>query len=202
MMMFSERLKAKRKERGLTQAELARRIGVGRDLYNKYERTGTRPSHETLVLLAAELNTTIDYLLMGEADAVLTTHEKTKFEKIVSKLPLYNVPVSAGDGQWLAEGNDYEHYDFEDAPKNADFALKVRGDSMEPMYFNDDIVFVKTCVQVESGQFGVFFLNGEGYLKMLQGNRLISLNDEYEPITIGEYDTFFTCGRIIGKAKG
>jgi len=61
--LFNERLKQKRKEKGLSQAELARRVGVGRDSYNKYEKTVNRPSYETLMLLAEELNTTIDYLL-------------------------------------------------------------------------------------------------------------------------------------------
>jgi len=61
--MFSERLTQKREEAGLKQAELARRIGVGRDSYNRYERSGTRPSLEVLALIANELNTTTDYLL-------------------------------------------------------------------------------------------------------------------------------------------
>lgn len=65
--MLQERLKEMRLISGLTQAELARRIGVGRDLYNKYERAGTQPSNETLVFLANELNSSVDYLL-GKSD--------------------------------------------------------------------------------------------------------------------------------------
>ena len=65
--MFSERLKQQRMKKGLSQSELARRVGVGRDSYNKYERSGTNPSHETLVLLATELDTTVDFLL-GKTD--------------------------------------------------------------------------------------------------------------------------------------
>lgn len=61
--MFNERIKLKREEKKLSQAELARRVGISRDLYNKYERAGIRPSHETLVLLSEELETTVDYLL-------------------------------------------------------------------------------------------------------------------------------------------
>jgi len=61
--MISERLIKKREEAGLKQAELARRIGVGRDSYNRYERSATRPSLEVLALIAGELNTTTDYLL-------------------------------------------------------------------------------------------------------------------------------------------
>ena len=50
--MISERLIQKREEAGLKQAELARRIGVGRDSYNRYERSSTRPSLEVLALIA------------------------------------------------------------------------------------------------------------------------------------------------------
>ena len=72
---------------------------------------------------------------------------------------------------------------------------------MEPMYSNGDIVFVRVNVIVEPGQVGVFYLNDEGYLKQLQGNRLVSLNKDHKPIIIEEYDSFFICGRVIGKAK-
>jgi len=51
----------------LKQAELARRIGVGRDSYNRYERSGTKPSLEVLTRIANELNTSTDYLL-GNTD--------------------------------------------------------------------------------------------------------------------------------------
>ena len=61
--MISERLIQKREEAGLKQAELARRIGIGRDSYNRYERSGSRPSLEILALIANELNTSTDYLL-------------------------------------------------------------------------------------------------------------------------------------------
>jgi len=62
-MLFNVRLKQLRELAGLSQAELARRLGIGRDLYNKYERAGIQPSYDTLVLIAKTLNTSIDYLL-------------------------------------------------------------------------------------------------------------------------------------------
>ena len=71
---------------------------------------------------------------------------------------------------------------------------------MEPIYHNDDIVFVKSRVMVESGDVGVFYFNGDGYLKKLQGNKLVSYNNSYNPISIGEYDEFFCMGRVVGKA--
>lgn len=61
---------------------------------------------------------------------------------------------------------------------------------------------MKQNVMVESGQIGVFVLNGEGYLKMLQGNKLVSLNSDYDPVVIKEWDSFYPVGRVIGKTKG
>lgn len=55
-----------RKEAGLTQTELASKLGLTKDLYNKYERKGVRPSYETLITLADLYNVSIDYLLTGK----------------------------------------------------------------------------------------------------------------------------------------
>lgn len=46
-------------------------------------------------------------------------------------LPLYDLAVSAGTGQFL-DGESYELIDSYDAPRRADFAVRVAGDSMEP----------------------------------------------------------------------
>ena len=80
----------------------------------------------------------------------------------------------------------------------ADFAVKVRGDSLEPLYSKDEVVLVKSEVIIESGQIGVFCLNGVGYLKMLQGNKLVSFNKKYKPIIIEEFDRFVYAGRVVG----
>ena len=65
--MFNERLRKKREETGISQRQFAIKIGFSADLYNKYEQGVSRPSNETLVLLAKSLNCTTDYLL-GNAD--------------------------------------------------------------------------------------------------------------------------------------
>ena len=61
--MFDIRLKAAREANGLSQAELARGVGVTRDLINKYEKAGIKPSFGTLVAIAECLNVSTDYLL-------------------------------------------------------------------------------------------------------------------------------------------
>ncbi|MCL2406895.1 MAG: helix-turn-helix domain-containing protein [Defluviitaleaceae bacterium] len=65
--MFAERLRELRLSKKITQAELARRLDIRRDLYNKYERTGVMPPHTTLAAIAEILETTIDFLLTGKS---------------------------------------------------------------------------------------------------------------------------------------
>jgi len=51
----------------LSQSELARRIGVAPSTVNQYESGEARPSIDSLVVLAAELRTSVSYLV-GETD--------------------------------------------------------------------------------------------------------------------------------------
>ena len=67
-MAFKERLKEKRKEAGLSQAELAARVGVTSRTIQNYELGTRKPQNvEVVQTLADVLHTTTDYLL-GNAD--------------------------------------------------------------------------------------------------------------------------------------
>lgn len=83
-------------------------------------------------------------------------------------------------------------------PKGADYALTVRGDSMEPLIKDGSIIFYKEQPTVENGEVAIieidrnevtckkFYFNGEKII-------LRSINDKYE-------DMIFDRGvRIIGK---
>ena len=66
-MIFSERLKQLRLEKGLTQKEVADLVNVNRVTYTNWEKGNREPSFEKLFLLAEYLGTNIDYLL-GKSD--------------------------------------------------------------------------------------------------------------------------------------
>lgn len=61
-MTFAKRLRALRKEKGLTQKELGEKIGVGRTTISEYESGKIVPRQDGLIKLAEELNVTVDYL--------------------------------------------------------------------------------------------------------------------------------------------
>ncbi len=62
-MDFSEKLVSLRKQRGLTQEELAEKIGVSRQSISKWESKVSFPDLEKIVKLSEVFNVSIDYLL-------------------------------------------------------------------------------------------------------------------------------------------
>ena len=67
--MLGMRIALLRAEKGWSQAELARRIGVSASAVGMYEQGRREPSLGLLVRLAQEFGVTTDYLLMGETPA-------------------------------------------------------------------------------------------------------------------------------------
>lgn len=67
MVAFAERLKELRVARGVSQAKVAKEIGVSRYAVYAYEKEKSAPSLESLVALADYFGVTVDYLL-GHSD--------------------------------------------------------------------------------------------------------------------------------------
>ncbi len=120
----------------------------------------------------------------------------------VRKLRLYNTPASAGTGSYLF-GDDYTEISVfaNEKTEDADFAVRVYGDSMMPRYENGDILLVMGTEDIGKGELGIFSLNGESYFKKYGGNRLISYNPAYKDIPLSETDEFLCFGKVIGRLK-
>ncbi|MBR5124181.1 MAG: helix-turn-helix domain-containing protein [Clostridia bacterium] len=116
---------------------------------------------------------------------------------------LYDMPVSAGVGEFLADSTRAEDIVIPDDPRTAeaDYALRINGDSMEPKYHSGDILLIQTADAVEEGELGIFVLDGSGYFKKYGGDHLISLNPKYPPILLKDFEDVSCCGRVVGKLK-
>ena len=116
---------------------------------------------------------------------------------------LYDMPVSAGVGEFLADASRIEDIVIPDDPRTAeaDFALRINGDSMEPKYRSGDVLLIQSADTVEEGELGIFVLDGAGYFKKYGGDRLISLNPKYPPSLLKDFTDVGCCGRVVGKLK-
>ena len=115
---------------------------------------------------------------------------------------MFDLPVSAGVGVYL----DEETAESISIPNNdktaeADYALRISGNSMEPKYHNGDILLVQHADGVEVGELGIFLLDGCGFFKAWGGDSLLSLNPEYAPILLKDFTDVQCKGRVVGKLK-
>ncbi|MCY8269633.1 helix-turn-helix domain-containing protein [Bacillus sonorensis] len=65
-MTFGDRIKHLRKEKGLSQQELADRLSLNRSTYARYELESTQADYDTLKKLANFFGVSIDFLLTGK----------------------------------------------------------------------------------------------------------------------------------------
>ena len=84
-----------------------------------------------------------------------------------------------------------------DMSQNADFAIGVSGDSMEPTYYDGDIVFVKKASHLDIGDIGIFQKDNGIYIKEVGEDGLISHNKRYDPMING--GTVICLGKVLGK---
>ena len=108
--------------------------------------------------------------------------------------------VSAGMGEWLAD-EEWDKITILDTPqaRKATFALTIEGDSMMPDFEDGDIVLVKQQDAVDIGQICIYIVEGKGYIKKFGGDRLISLNNDYDDIIFKDYQDIHCKGLVIGK---
>ena len=111
---------------------------------------------------------------------------------------LYDAPAAAGSGSFL-DSDSYAELEADGTvPGDADFAVRVSGDSMEPRFVDGQVIFVKGQQTLEIGETGVFAVNGDSYVKKLGRGELVSLNPAYGPILIREFDLFHIFGKVVG----
>ena len=113
----------------------------------------------------------------------------------------YDLAVSAGTGEPWSDAAYKTRLEVPGGlvPERAHFCVRVNGNSMEPAYRDGDIVFVERAVTLSEGEIGIFFLNGDGYIKRLGRGELTSLNPDYAPIRLHDSDELQCQGRVLGK---
>ena len=110
--------------------------------------------------------------------------------------------ASAGVGNWLEE-QQLESVAVIDSKtaRKANLVIEVDGNSMDPIYQDGDNVLVNTLAKVNIGDVGIFIVDGNGYIKKLGTDRLISVNPKYNDIYPSEYSDFRCVGKVLGKAE-
>ena len=107
--------------------------------------------------------------------------------------------ASAGTGQIVFDMPPTERIEIPDIPeyRKVDYAIGVNGNSMEPEYYDGDILLIEMTEEISPGEIGIFIVDNESYVKKLGNGELISLNPEYVNIPLAENSKCM--GKVIGK---
>jgi len=139
----------------------------------------------------------VEYRRCEEARRVRVAKAVSQREKIETKeispeaycyiVPAFSSPMSAGTGT-LAEEDEYpEDFRLRKAPpRGTSYIAPVNGESMEPDYYSGDWVFVHATNEIPIGSIGVFFMDGDLFIKERGKGVLISHNPDYEPRKMDE----------------
>ena len=229
MKKIGEVISEHRKNMKLSQVELSeklseKKIEVSNAAISAWEKGNSMPSAEALLATCEilgisdiytefiganpldpfkELNEEGRQKVLDYAELLVKSGEYKKPTNIIEFKPrtmkVALTRASAGTGNFLDEENFDEMEVLEPVPEKADFGVYIDGDSMEPRFHNEELVWIEQTDALESGDIGLFFLDGLTYIKKYvvnnAGTFLVSLNAKYKPLEVGEFSTF----KIFGK---
>lgn len=207
MIEIKDRIIELRLSKGLTQNELAKELNLSPSSIGMYEQGRRKPSFELLEKISDYFNVDMDYL-MGRSEIknkYQLEKKKEGFPNSIPEVEFMSIPlyasVSAGYGSCQSEFIKMIAIPGLKPNGTTYFAVKVKGDSMEPKIPDNSTVIIKKDVVIENGDIGAFYYNGESYVKQKRINNgkliLHSFNLAYESILVQPYDDFKEYGKVV-----
>lgn len=187
-MFVGHRMKERRKALGMSAETLAARLGLSAATIYRYEKGDIEKLPGNLLEpLASILSTTPADLMGWESpyqgmEGILPVIRK--------KIPLLG-EIAAGQPIFAQEDYNTSVTCNEDVP--CDFALRVKGDSMNPRLFDNDVVFIRSQPDVHDGQIAAVMVDDSATLKHVYhiagGVQLVSDNADYAPMTFTAHNS-------------
>ncbi|WP_436677425.1 S24 family peptidase [Lactiplantibacillus plantarum] len=223
--MFSTNLKYLRKLHGLDQQSFAKKINRSVSTVSEWESGKYTPKAGILADIANMFNVKLDDMMSKDLSII----KEDIFDNTISVMKLLNpdrqqnvynyadnqlkeqngkvvnlplVGKSAANPTELTYGDvEIEHEDFTDVPRGADTAIRIQGDSMEPLIHDGQIIFYHQQEEVENGEIAIVEIDGDGvtckqiYYDYTSDEVILrSINKKYEPRHVKDDQL-----RIIGK---
>lgn len=203
-MEFGDILRQIRKERGLSQDELAAMLGTTKQVLSRYETKKRVPRLSVVADYAKKLGLPLSVLSGEEAESLPPGLQAVGGRR---RIPVLGAAACGEPIYSPGDGTDFVNVE-DDLP--CDFALIAEGDSMTgDRIHSGDIVFIRSTDHVEDGEIAAVALDNELTLKHVRRLRgpdgsvvftqLLPSNPSFSPIDIGGEDET-RCVRILGKA--
>ena len=198
-MTIGERIKARREELGLTQQELAEKLGYkSKSSINKIELNIQNLTQSKIKSIAIALETTPSYI-MGWNDTPMING--------ITPITTQRIPLigAIACGNPIEANEEFEAYVEVGSKIQCDYCVRAKGDSMiNARIHNGDIVFIRKQDIVENGEIAAVLIDNEVTLKRFyyyqESNKLVlqAENPQFEPLVyVGEELDHVT---VLGKA--
>lgn len=183
-------LKTARLDKGLSQQNVADYMNINQSTYSYWESGRSKIDNVSIKKLSKLFGVSVDYLLNN-------SDRKGILIPVLGQV-VAGIPIEA-----VEDIIDYEEITKEMASQGNYFALRIKGNSMEPRIKENDIVIVKKQCSVESGDIAVVLVNGNDatvkkFVKHENGISLVSNNGAYEPM----FYTFKECEELPVQVLG
>lgn len=174
-----EKIKLLREQLNMTQEELALKVGYkSRSTINKIEKGLRDINQSQIISFAKALNTTPAYLMGWKEE-----DEEEEYRKVY-KVPVYGEIAGGVPLAEIIDIIDYEEVDEHTWNRGELFALRVKGQSMEPRICNGDVVILRKQNTFNDGDICAVRVDDEGAtLKKVSSDNtglyLIPINESY-----------------------
>ena len=204
MSGFSDMLTYLRKREGLSQQELADKLGVTRSRIGMYETAKREPDFESLEAIADFFNVNMDTLMGKATSSISPSPLPSNIVALPTSRPTVPLVGQIACGTPILAEENIEGYVELPEHVRADYALTCKGDSMINTGIRDgDAVYIRQQEEVENGQIAAVMVDdGEATLKRFyhDGNTvtLIAENSSVPPMVFPGED--INRLRVIGLA--
>ena len=200
-------IKSYRKTNDLSMDDFARASGLSKTYISMLEKNINPKNNQEIVPTIKTIGKAAKGMFMtfDELFDMLDNDTKVKVDaigsdKVTKKSILIPVLGRVAAGTPITAIEDvigYEEISEELAHTGDIFALKIKGDSMDPEIKNGDTVIVRSQEDADTGDIVIALVNGDDatckrLVKYTDGIRLMSINPTYEPM-------FYTNDEIMEK---
>lgn len=218
-----------RRRAGLTQLDVARALGISKNIVTHWEAGRVKPDLNLIPRLCGVLGLTLeDFFQQPSAGDRLTRREQALLEayrslpgrdRLILESALFKALEMSDSQLWercrtgfvtllrfslagveFREGSPVRVRRGPMAERAREI-VTVSGDAMRPKYTDGQDVYLEDAADIAIGEIGVFIVNGAAYLRQRQADRLRSLNPVYPDIPLRDADDVRCRGRVLGAVS-